>query len=306
MSAAQTTPRTTARAAAARRPRRSRLDPTSILPPALRLAVLVAIGLFVLVPCAYIVAASVMSDLDVAAGKVVPDSVTLQNWTRIWTTVPLALGMLNSLVICGVVAVVAALLAVAIAYVLVRFTFVGRITFLRALVGLQSVPGTLLLLPLFVVYASAPTYLGVTVVGTRWGLMVTYLTFALPFATWVMVTYIRGLPLELEEAGLLDGLSRFGVLRRIVLPLSIPGLIVAAIFAFLLGWNDVLFASVLTQPETRTTAVVLQAFGASQEGGALPLYGQVMSSAIVSALPVVVLYLIFQRYLVGGLTGGLK
>jgi ABC-type glycerol-3-phosphate transport system permease component len=232
--------------------------------------------------------------------------VTLENWVAIWTTVPLAQGLGTSLLVCGVVAVVSALLAVATAYVLVRFTFVGRVTFLRALVGLQSVPGTLLLLPLFVVYASAPAYLGITVVGTTWGLMITYLTFALPFATWVMVTYLRGMPVELEEAGLLDGLSRIGVLRRIVLPLSAPGLIVAAIFSFLLGWNDVLFASVLTQPRTRTAAVVLQAFGASQEGGALPLYGQVMSSAVVCAAPVVVLYLIFQRYLVGGLTGGLK
>jgi ABC-type glycerol-3-phosphate transport system permease component len=287
-------------------PRRSGADATAILPPGLRRGVIVVLVLLVLAPCAYILAASVMPDIDVASGTVVPSSVTLENWIAIWTTVPLAQGLATSVLVCGVVAVVSALLAVAAAYVLVRFTFLGRITFLRALVGLQSVPGTLLLLPLFVVYASAPTYLGITMVGTTWGLMITYLTFALPFATWVMVTYLRGMPVELEEAGLLDGLSRIGVLRRIVLPLSAPGLIVAAIFSFLLGWNDVLFASVLTQPRTRTAAVVLQAFGASQEGGALPLYGQVMSSAVVCAVPVVVLYLIFQRYLVGGLTGGLK
>ncbi|GAA1312403.1 carbohydrate ABC transporter permease [Pseudonocardia xinjiangensis] len=286
--------------------RRSGVDATAILPPGLRRAVIAVLVLLVLAPCAYILVASLMPDIEVASGAVVPSSVTLENWVAIWTTVPLAQGLGVSLLVCGVVAVLSALLAVATAYVLVRFTFVGRITFLRALVGLQSVPGTLLLLPLFVVYASAPTYLGITVVGTTWGLMITYLTFALPFATWVMVTYLRGMPVELEEAGLLDGLSRIGVLRRIVLPLSAPGLIVAAIFSFLLGWNDVLFASVLTQPRTRTAAVVLQAFGASQEGGALPLYGQVMSSAVVCAAPVVVLYLIFQRYLVGGLTGGLK
>ncbi|WP_433293157.1 carbohydrate ABC transporter permease [Pseudonocardia sp. CA-142604] len=286
--------------------RRSGVDATAILPPGLRRGVIAVLVLLVLAPCAYILAASVMPDIEVASGTVVPSSVTPENWIAIWTTVPLAQGLATSVLVCGVVAVVSALLAVATAYVLVRFTFLGRVTFLRALVGLQSVPGTLLLLPLFVVYASAPTYLGITVVGTTWGLMITYLTFALPFATWVMVTYLRGMPVELEEAGLLDGLSRIGVLRRIVLPLSAPGLIVAAIFSFLLGWNDVLFASVLTQPRTRTAAVVLQAFGASQEGGALPLYGQVMSSAVVCAVPVVVLYLIFQRYLVGGLTGGLK
>jgi len=297
---------TTAATAAPARRRGTGTDATAILPPALRRTVVVLLGLIVVAPCAYILAASLMPDLDVASGTVIPTTVTLQNWIAIWTTVPLAQGLLTSVLVCGVVAVVSALLALATAYVLVRFTFVGRIAYLRALVGLQSVPGTLLLLPLFVVYASAPTYLGITVVGTRWGLMITYLTFALPFATWVMVTYLRGLPVELEEAGLLDGLGRIGVLRRIVLPLSTPGLIVAGIFSFLLGWNDVLFASVLTQPQTRTAAVVLQAFGASQEGGALPLYGQVMSSAVVCAVPVVVLYLIFQRYLVGGLTGGLK
>lgn len=281
-------------------------DATVILPKPLRWVVLALLGVFVLVPVVYILSASLMPDLDVASGAVIPRTVTLDSWFAIWNTVPLGQGLLNSLLVSSVVAVASALLGIATAYVLVRFTFVGRITLLRALVGLQSVPGTLLLLPLFVVYASTPTYLGITVIGTRWGLMVTYLTFALPFATWVMVTYLRGLPLELEEAGLVDGLTRFGVLRRIVLPLSTPGLIVAGIFSFLLGWNDVLFASVLTQPQTRTAAIVLQTFGASTEGGALPLYSQVMASSIVAAAPVVILYLAFQRYLVGGLAGGLK
>lgn len=285
---------------------RRRTDATVILPKPLRWVVLTLLGVFVLIPVVYILLASLMPDLDVARGAVIPRSVTLESWFAIWNTVPLGQGLLNSLLVSSVVAVASALLGIATAYVLVRFTFVGRITLLRALVGLQSVPGTLLLLPLFVVYASTPTYLGITVIGTRWGLMVTYLTFALPFATWVMVTYLRGLPLELEEAGLVDGLTRFGVLRRIVLPLSTPGLIVAGIFSFLLGWNDVLFASVLTQPQTRTAAIVLQTFGASTEGGALPLYSQVMASSIVAAAPVVVLYLAFQRYLVGGLAGGLK
>jgi len=80
--------------------------------------------------------------------------------------------------------------------------------------------------------------------------------------------------------------------------------VVSGIFAFLLGWNDVLFASVMTRPESQTAAVALQIFGASQEGGAIPYYGQMMAAALVCAAPVVILYLIFQRYLVGGLTAG--
>ena len=88
------------------------------------------------------------------------------------------------------------------------------------------------------------------------------------------------------------------------MPLSWPGLVVSAIFAFLLGWNDVLFASVMTNVDTRTASVALQVFGATQEGGAIPVYGQMMAAALVCAVPVVILYLLFQRYLISGLTAG--
>ena len=146
--------------------------------------------------------------------------------------------------------------------------------------------------------------LGVQIIGTRWAVFITYLTFALPFSTWVMVTYLRGLPKALEEAARIDGASSWRILTGIVVPLSWPGIVVSGIFAFLLGWNDVLFASVLTNPETRTAAVALQVFGATQEGGAVPLYGQMMAASLICAVPVVVLYLVFQRYLIGGLTSG--
>jgi multiple sugar transport system permease protein len=304
MTAVDTSVRPATTASRAREPRYRQPDVTATLPGWLRAGVLVLLLALVLVPVGYIVLASVMPDVDVANGQVVPDEITIGNYVEMWTTVDLAGGLTNSLLVSGVVAVVSALLAVVTAYCLVRFAFRGRLSILRALVALQSVPGTLLLLPIFVLFSSARTYLDITIVGTRFGLVVTYLTFALPFSTWVMVTYLRGLPRELEEAAMLDGCSTIGVLRRIVIPLSWPGIIVAAVFAFLLGWNDVLFASVMTRPETQTAAVVLQVFGSTQEGGALPLYGQLMASALVCALPVVVLYLVFQRYLVGGLTAG--
>jgi multiple sugar transport system permease protein len=161
-----------------------------------------------------------------------------------------------------------------------------------------------MLLPVFVLFSTAATTFGIQIIGTRWALFVTYLTFALPFSTWVMVTYLRGLPRELEEAARIDGASSWRILTGIIVPLSWPGIVVSAIFAFLLGWNDVLFASVMTNPDSRTAAVALQVFGATQEGGAVPLYGQMMAAALICAAPVVVLYLVFQRYLVGGLTAG--
>jgi len=267
--------------------------------------VLVAVLLvLVLAPVLYIVFASVNSDLAVASGAFLPTSLNLGNYARVWSTVELGRGLVNSLLVAGTVAVGAAVVGLGTAYALVRYPVRGRLGILRGLLGLQSIPGTLLLLPVFVLFATLATSLGVPVIGTRWALGLTYLTFACPFSTWVMVTYLRGLPSELSDAARVDGASTGQVLTRIIVPLSWPGLVVAAVFAFLLGWNDVLYASVLTNPDTRTAAVALQVFGATQEGGAIPVYGQLMAAALLCALPVVALYLLLQRYLISGLTAG--
>jgi trehalose/maltose transport system permease protein len=275
-----------------------------MLPRPLRAIVLVLLLVLVLGPVLYMLFASVSSDLSVAAGHFLPRDLEFANYLHIWSTTNLGQGLVNSIVVAGSVAVLCAFTSLLSAYVLVGFAFKGRLTVLRGLLALQSVPGTLMLLPVFVLFSSIGTVLGVPVIGTRWALFLTYLTFGLPFSTWVMVTYLRGLPRELDEAARVDGASSWTVLTRIVLPLSWPGLVVSAIFAFLLGWNDVLFASVMTNPDTRTAAVSLQVFGATQEGGAVPLYGQLMAAALVCAVPVVVLYLVFQRYLMSGLTSG--
>ena len=221
-----------------------------------------------------------------------------------WSTVNLALGLTNSLIIAGFASIIAVILAVGAAYIITRFKFRGRLPYLYSLIGLQTVPQVMLLLPLFVLFASTQAALHLRIVGTYPAVIITYLTFALPFATWLMVSYLGSIPMDLEEAALCDGATRLQALRKVIVPLALPGMVVALVFAFLTGWNDVLFASVLTSPETRTLAVQLQAFSSAQEGGALPLYGQLMGAAVVSALPVVILYMVFQRYLIGGLTAG--
>jgi multiple sugar transport system permease protein len=279
-------------------------DVTRLLPRPLLVAIIVVLLIVVLGPVLYMLFASVNSDVSVASGAFLPTELHLDNYLKVWSTVDLGTGLTNSVIICGAVAIVCAFLAVATAYVLVRYEFRGRLTFLRGLLGLQSIPGTLMLLPVFVLFSSTASLLGVQIIGTRWAVFITYLTFALPFSTWVMVTYLRGLPKALEEAARIDGASSWRILTQIVVPLSWPGIVVSGIFAFLLGWNDVLFASVLTSPESRTAAVALQVFGATQEGGAIPLYGQMMAASLICAVPVVVLYLVFQRYLIGGLTSG--
>lgn len=289
-------------------PRRSRPGGHSqvdrLLPRPLLVAANVFLCLIVFGPVSYMLFASINADVAVAGGAYWPTELRLDNYIKVWRSVDLAGGLVNSLLICGAVAVVCAAVAVSMAWVLVRFTFIGRVTILRGLLGLQSVPGTLMLLPVFVMFSTLSSVLRIPTIGTHWSVFITYLTFALPFSTWVMVTYIRGLPRELEEAARMDGASNLRVLTRIVLPLSWPGIVVSAIFAFLQGWNDVLFASVMTNRDSRTAAVALQIFGATQETGAVPLYGQMMAASLICAIPVVVLYLVFQRYLVGGLTAG--
>jgi ABC-type glycerol-3-phosphate transport system permease component len=284
--------------------RRRKRDPQEILPPPVRIVALAVLAVLVLIPIAYTLLLSVTPDAEVGTGSLIPSQWAFGNYIQMWSTVSLAQGLGNSLIVSGIASVIAVILAVGAAYILTRFTFRGRLPYLYSLVGLQTVPNVMLLLPLFVLFASTQAAIHIRLVGTYPAVIITYLTFALPFATWLLVSYLGSIPVDLEEAALVDGATRLQTLRLIIVPLALPGLVVALVFAFLTGWNDVLFASVLTSTETRTLAVQLQAFSSAQEGGALPLYGQLMGAAVVSALPVVILYMAFQRYLVGGLTAG--
>jgi multiple sugar transport system permease protein len=278
-------------------------DPQRLLPRWLS-RLTIATLLLSLLPVAYMILMSVTPDAEAAAGKLVPSKLMLVNYVRVWSTVHLARGLVNTLVASLSAGLIATFLGLGAAYCLTRFNFRGKATFLSSLVGLQSVPGAMIILPLFVVFSSVGSALGVAVVGSRAALIITYLTFAIPFSTWLLVTYLRQIPESFEEAAMLDGLTRFGALRKVILPLAVPGMVVTLVFAVLVGWNDVLFASVLTTPETQTAAVELGTFASSTTGGALPLYGQLMAAALISAAPVVILYIGFQRHLIGGLTAG--
>ena len=278
-------------------------DPQRLLPRWLQVVVIVLLLLFLL-PVVYMILISLMPDLEAASGRIWPTSWQFHNYIAIWSTVDLQRGLINSLIASLSAALIATVLGLGAAYCLTRFSFRGRGPFLSSLVGFQSIPGVMIILPLFVVFSSVGTALGVPIVGSRPALIVTYLTFAIPFSTWLLVTNLRQIPVAFEEAAMIDGLSRFGALRKIIFPLMVPGMVVTLVFALLVGWNDVLFASVLTNPQTQTVAIQLQSFASTTETGALPLYGQLMAASLVSALPVVVLYMIFQRQLVGGLTAG--
>jgi ABC-type glycerol-3-phosphate transport system permease component len=265
-----------------------------------RALILLLIG----IPVLYLLYLALSPDSAVSLGGIGLGKLTFVNFTRMWSTAPVLKGLINSIVIAGVSAVLAVVLGVFAAYPLARLRFRGQRPILYALLSTQTVPGVTLVLPLFIVLASLQTLLGMHLIGDYPVVIITYMTFGLPLATWLLFVYLRNIPPELEEAALVDGASRLVALWRIVVPILTPVMVVSLVFSFLIGWNDIVFASVLTNGTSGTIAVVLQQFAGVQSGGTAPLYGQLMAAALVSGLPVVVLYLVFQRYLVSGLGAG--
>ncbi|WP_029423389.1 carbohydrate ABC transporter permease [Alicyclobacillus macrosporangiidus] len=271
----------------------------------LRWIVIIILSIFVLVPILYMIVVSLTPDSEISAGQLLPRHMAIGNYIQMWKTINLAQGLWNSFVIACLAAGLSTLVALGAAYSLARFRFRGRKLFLVSLVGVQAVPHVTLLLPLFVLIVIIQNFLGVQLVGHYYVVVFTHLTFALPLGCWLLLSYAHSIPLELEEAGLVDGCRRLQVLRYIVFPLMIPGIVVSFVFAFLSSWVDVLFTSVLTSPATRTVAIELQSYIATgSQGGGSIYWGQLMASNLVAGLPVVIIFLIFQRYITGGLMGG--
>jgi trehalose/maltose transport system permease protein len=279
-------------------------DVDQLLPKwASRLVVLVLL-VIVIVPVGYMILLSLTPNQTVALGKISFLSPDFHNYVAMWSDAPLASGLVHTLIIAGVSGLASVVLGLLAAYPLTRFVFRGRKLFMYILLGTQTVPGTTLILPLFAVLSFIQTQLSTQFIGTYWPIIITYMTFGLPLCTWLIMSYLQTIPRNLEEAGLVDGCSRLGALRRVVLPLAVPAMVVAFVFSFLVGWNDVLFASVFTNTSTQTLAVVVERFANTQSGVGLPLYGEFMAAAVVSSLPVVILYLVFQRFLASGLAAG--
>ena len=162
----------------------------------------------------------------------------------------------------------------------------------------------MLILLIFSSFNQIIIFLIINNIGLRnslWALILTYLTFNVPFCTWMLLGYFRTIPIELEDAARIDGCSRMGVLGRIILPLSAPGLVTAFIFSFTNSWNEFLYAAVMTsRSDLRTIPVGLYSFQIAD----ILLWGQLMAAAILATVPVLVLYMLVQRFVVQGLTAG--
>ena len=276
--------------------------PPALIKGAWRYVLACAYVAFVLLPFAYMAMISLQSDAAAGSGDILPRHPSWDNFTRIWQTVNLGLYLRNSLVVATLTGLLSSALALGAGYVVARFRFRFRNVFRISLLATHTVPGILLLLPLFVLYIIVQHAVGLRIVGSYWGLILTYMTFAVPFSIWMLSVYITGLPVDLEEQALVDGATRYRVLRYVTLPLAVPGMVVTFVFSFLLAWNDILFAVVLTSPQTKTLGPGLQYY--VSESFAVPYWNLLMAASLVVAVPAVILFLIVQRYIVAGLAAG--
>jgi N,N'-diacetylchitobiose transport system permease protein len=201
----------------------------------------------------------------------------------------------NSLIIVSCVVAFSLVLAFLAALALAKFRFYGRKAFIVLIIGVQMIPLNALIIPIYLVLAKANQ------VDKLSGVIVTYLTFVLPFTVWTLRGFMIGVPRELEEAAQVDGSTRFGAFVRILLPLIGPGLVATSIFAFIQAWNEFIMAYVLLHsPEKQTLTVWLASF-TTNRGTA---WGPLMAGATLTALPVVIFFVAIQRKIAFGLTAG--
>jgi N,N'-diacetylchitobiose transport system permease protein len=201
----------------------------------------------------------------------------------------------NSLIIVTVVVGLSLVLAFLAALALAKFRFYGRKAFIVLILGVQMVPLTALIIPLYIMMSR------VEQVNKLSGVIAMYLTFVLPFTVWTLRGFLLGVPRELEEAAMVDGTTRFGAFVRILLPLVGPGLVATSIFAFIQAWNEFIIAYVFLQsPEKQTLMVWLASF-TSLRGTE---WGPLMAGATLTSIPVVIFFLLVQRRIAFGLTAG--
>ncbi|WP_086663434.1 carbohydrate ABC transporter permease [Lentzea kentuckyensis] len=259
------------------------------------LTVFVCAPLFVMVSTALKPLDQVQSDFSW-----LPSEPTLAPFVDMWSTVPLAEYFANSIIVAGAATVLSVAVAILAAYAISRWKFRGREAFRLAVLSTQMFPGILFLLPLFLLFVLVDRYTGLGLVGSRTGLTITYLTFSLPFAIWMLVGYFQTIPRELDEAAKIDGAGPLRLLVSILVPAARPAIVAVSIFSFMVAWGEVLFASVLTDEKTRTVAVGLQAYASESN----VYWNQVMAASLVVSAPIVVGFLVLQRHIVSGMTAG--
>lgn len=225
-----------------------------------------------------------------------PAHLSFAAFRDVWHTIPLGRYLENSAIVAGVSTAIAVAVAVPAAYALARHRFAGRGAAAGTMLATQFVPGLVFLVPLFLSYSEFQRVTGLRLVGSYTGLILTDLTFALPFSVWLLTSYLQAQPTDVEDAARVDGAGTVALIVRIIVPTAASGIAAVALFAFGLSWGEVLFASVLTDDRTSTAPIGLPTL-ASQSG----LYSnQLLAAALMSSVPVVAAFLVARRYLIAG------
>lgn len=225
-----------------------------------------------------------------------PSEISLSNFVSVMTDQPFARWILNSAIVAAATTVLGVFLACTAAYAFSRFNFPGRRAGLMSFLVSQMFPGTLMLIPLYIILVQ---WLGLG--STQIGLVLVYATTSIPFCVWMLKGYFDTIPRELEEAAIMDGASPAMIFFKIVLPLAKPAVAVTALFSFMTGWNEFILAATFMDKESMYTAPVGLRFFV---GGFSQQWGYFAAGSIIVSIPVVALFLVLQKYLVSGLTAG--
>ena len=272
------------------------LNRTTLTQKIIYYSLLVLLALAILFPIYYMIMISLKSPKDIyRTPSLLPINANLDNYIELFTKRDFLTNIRNSLIVAGAATFISVLFSAMAAYSLVRLRYLFRNWLGRLILFSYLTPSALLFIPLSVIIARLE--LG----NTLHGLVFIYLTFAAPLSTWLLMGYFKGIPVDLEEQARVDGATRVQAFFRILLPLTTPGLIAVSVFTFTAAWNEFLFALIfISSPSLQTVPV---AIGYLITGDVFR-WGLIMAGAVSSAVPVMVLYYLAQRFVVQGLAAG--
>ena len=223
-----------------------------------------------------------------------PAVVTLDNYLRLFVKTTFLNNLGHSLIVSSGTMLVGLSVSITAAYAFSRFRFPGRRVLMMQFLLVNMFPIVLLIIPLFIIMKN----LGL--LDTHLGLILAHSTFSIPFATWMMISYFDAIPRSLDEAALVDGCTPVGAMFRVVIPLTVPGVIATGIYIFITSWNEYLYASILAGQKVRTLTVAIQTLVGEYEIA----WGLLTAGGVVGALPVTLLFMLIQKRLVAGMTQG--
>jgi multiple sugar transport system permease protein len=263
--------------------------------------VIALVLIFALIPVIWIISLSFKTPETVSDGRFIPAHWTFDNYKVLFEggidDSPFLKPLINSIVIASISTLIAITLAAFAAYAIARLDFPGKSVILAGALAIAMFPAISTVGPLFDLWRSIGLY------DTYPGLIIPYLTFALPLAIYTLVAFFREIPWDLEDAAAVDGATPFQAFRRVILPLAAPGTFTAAILVFIFAWNDFLFAITLTSSNNARTVPAALAFFTGESQFTAPT-GNIAAAAVIVTIPIILFVLFFQRRIVAGLTAG--